>query len=94
MSTIKRRIKTLEFYPGFFGCELPIDCGVSVIPSMLPGGHFRLHLRQRVNPSIQALLDEHVQLNLRHVQPATLLRRIHELKPVPQCLGQGGANVS
>ncbi len=66
MSSIKGRIKPLEFYPGIVVPELSIVCGIFVVPSGLPGRDFCLHLHHRIYPAVQARLDEHAQFNLRH----------------------------
>lgn len=52
MSLLKSRIQTLEFNPSVLIPKLPIDGGVPVVPSGLPGRDFGLHLRHRVNPSV------------------------------------------
>jgi len=87
MSSIKRRIQTLEFNPGIIIRELPIDGGVFVVPASLPSRNLSLHLPNRIHPSVQALLNEDVEFNLRHVEPTAMFGGIHKLKAIPQRFG-------
>lgn len=47
------------------------------------GRHLAGDLLDICDPTVEALLVEHIQLDLGHVQPATVLRGEDKLEPIP-----------
>ena len=86
-SHLKCRIEPFQLDASVVTGELPINAGLRFVPALCPGMSCRLHLVQRVNPLVQALPDENVDLNLGNVQPATVLWGVDKLKTIPESLG-------
>ena len=55
---------------------------MTIIPVACPSTHFCSHLPYIVNPTVQALLNQNVQLDFRHVKPTPMLWRVVNLKSV------------
>ena len=87
VSLVECRIEPGQLDSRVGGRELPIDAGVLVVSGCLPCLDLATDQVDVVDSSVQTLLSEHVQLDFGHVQPTPVLRGVHELEPVPQCLG-------
>jgi hypothetical protein len=53
----------------------------------LPGSYRHSCLVEGIEPAAQALASQHIQLDLSHIEPAAVGRRVHELKTLPELLG-------
>ena len=65
---------------------MPIGLRIFVVSEFLPCRHLFPNNFDIVDSSVQALARKHMQFYLGHIQPASMLRGIHKLKPVPQRL--------
>src|ERR1700730_5374456 len=63
--------------------------GLRVVPSALPSSGLGAHLFYCVDPPIQTLSVEHVDLDLGDVEPAAVLGSVDEFEAVPERLGRG-----
>ncbi len=61
--------------------------GIFVVSMYLPCLYLLPDHLYIVDASIQTLSREHIQLDLGHVQPAPMFRRIHKFKPIPEGFG-------
>src|SRR5512132_3417610 len=66
-------VEVLELDAGIGGGEAPVDPAAGGIAGGLPGGDFAFQRRPVGQPPVQALLGQHAQLDLGHVQPAAML---------------------
>lgn len=80
LSSLILWIQSLEFDASIFCSKLPIGTLAGSISRLLP----RLHLASKrfnvSNPSIQTLLRQDTKLNLRHIEPTAMLRRVMNLQ--------------
>jgi hypothetical protein len=70
----------VEFLAGLFGCEHPLDPCLLCISLLLPGSHLGDHLVFVVDPAVEALAFQDTDLDLNHIQPACVFRRVVEFK--------------
>src|SRR6266536_3227697 len=86
-SGLNCRVEVLELDPGILGREAPVDATTGSVACRLPGHDLPLQRQPIGHPPIQALLRQHAQPDLGHVQPAAMLGRVVQLEPVGQPLG-------
>lgn len=67
-------VEMLEFDPRIFGGELTIEVGNFAIAGIPPGRGVFDQGRLVGDLAIQTLPGQHIQFDLRHVQPASMLR--------------------
>jgi hypothetical protein len=82
-SSVKCRIEPLELSASVVGGELPVNLGVDLIATGLPGVDFAAQGVNVVDAAIQALGNHHVEFDLSHVEPAAVLGRVDELEAIP-----------
>src|SRR3954470_20543897 len=80
LAVLKYRVKASELDPCIRRRETPPDLDAPLVPLLFPGGHLPLQLLPGLDPPGQALPGQHRQLDLRHVQPAPVLRRVVDLQ--------------
>lgn len=56
--------------------KLPVHFCIEIVTMDLPGRHSTVDLIDSVDPTIQALVNEHVKFNLRHIKPASMFGSI------------------
>src|SRR6266496_4147045 len=83
-------VEVLELDAGVGGREAPVDPSVGGVAGGLPGGDLAFQRRAVAQPAVQALLGEHAQLDLGHVQPAAVLGPVLDLQLVGKPFGLGG----
>src|SRR6266511_747439 len=81
-SGLNCRVEVLELDPGILGREAPVDATTGSVACRLPGHDLPLQRQPISHPPIQALLRQHAQLDLGHVQPAAMLGCVVDLEPV------------
>src|SRR4051794_21316995 len=77
---LKYRVEASELDPCIRRRETPPDLDAPLVPLLFPGRHLPLQLLPGRDPPGQALPGQHRQLDLRHVQPAPVLRRVVDLQ--------------
>ena len=77
----------MQLHAGIFGGELPVGLGVVFVPACLPSLHFPDEAVLVRDASIQALGRQDAEFGLRHVQPASVLRRVVNLETFRQATG-------
>ena len=86
-----RRIDSAELLARAVDGEEPLDArlvsGCGVAPTLRPLGSER---RLRRDAAVEALLDHHADLDLDHVEPAGVLRRVVKLEPAEDATGLAG----
>ncbi len=55
MSTVNRRIQTMQFYPRIISCKLPLYFGLFIVPVIPPGCYFFFYGTNSIYSSIQTL---------------------------------------
>src|SRR5512132_1005746 len=84
-------VEVLELDAGVGRGEAPVDLTAGTVAGGLPCGDFASQGGPVGQPPVQALLGEHAQLDLGHVQPAPMLGGGVEFELVGQPLGLGGS---
>ena len=82
-----RRVRSPELASGHLDGEEPFDAGFVGVPASLPVGDLGdqgTHVR---DAPVKALLYHHPDLDLDHVEPAGVLRRVVELDPPEDAAG-------
>jgi hypothetical protein len=79
----------LQLDAGVFGGEPPVDPATGPVAGRLPRHDLPLQGRLVGQATVQALLGQHGQLDLGHVQPAAVLGGVVQLQLVGQPLGLG-----
>jgi hypothetical protein len=70
----------VELLAGIGDAEAPFDLRLGRIPHPFPRGNHLAQFLRRGDPAVEALPDQDAELQLRHVQPAPVLRREVELQ--------------
>src|SRR4051812_21133220 len=73
-STFNCRVEPAEFDAGVGGGELPVHLGGPFVALLLPRRYLALQARLVLDSPLQALLGQHAQLDLGHVQPRAVAR--------------------
>ena len=81
-STLIFWVEMLELDPRIFGGELPVDVGLFTIACILPGCGLVDQGRLVGDPAIQTLPSQYIQFDLRHIQPASMLRCIYDFDSI------------
>src|SRR6266487_924689 len=89
LSALNCRIEVLELDPSILGGKAPVDPASGAVARRLPRCDLPLQGRPVGQPPVQALLRQHAQLDLGHVQPAPVLGRVVQLQPIGQPLRLG-----
>src|SRR6266508_4138872 len=84
----------LELDAGIRGGEAPIDGAAGGVAVSLPGGDFALQCGPVGEATVQALLRQHAQLDLRHIQPAPILGGGGDSSLSASRLASAGGNAS
>src|SRR3954452_7969287 len=79
---LKYRVEASELDPCIRRRETPLDLDTPLVPLLFPRRHLPLQLLPGLDPPSQTLAGQHRQLDLRHVQPAPVLRRVVDLQPL------------
>src|SRR5580692_10727771 len=79
-----------EFKPSIGGGESPDHAAFVRVAIRLPLRDFGFQLRHSTYPSVQTLLGQHAQFDLRHIQPAPIARRVVDLQTLRQPSGRLG----
>ena len=66
---------------------MPVGAGAGRVASGLPGADGRIHLVSTGEALAQALAGEDAQFDLRHVEPAAVLRCMHQPQAASQPTG-------
>ncbi len=69
---------------GFFEIEQPGNAGSGIVALLLPRGDFAFEGRSVCNASVEALLAQHTQLDLDHVEPACVLGSVVKFQALRQ----------
>src|SRR5512135_1191119 len=73
-------VKPAELDSSIRSSESPLHLDAPLVPLFLPRRHLSFQLLPRLDPTRQALPGQHRQLDLRHVQPAAMLRGVVDLQ--------------
>ena len=81
LNILKTRVQTFKLDASIFGSELPPDGGSSMVSTLLPSLCERAQCLSVRYTLVQTLLAQDTQLDLCHVQPTAMLRRVvkHQL---------------
>ena len=81
LNILKTRVQTFKLDASIFGSELPPDGGSSIVSTLLPSLCERAQCLSVRYTLVQTLLAQDTQLDLCHVQPTAMLRRVvkHQL---------------
>src|SRR5271166_684613 len=74
-------IGTRHFGSGLVGGEHPVDSSAALVSLRLPSVDLGNEAVGAFDAAIETLAFEHADLDLSHVEPAGVLRRVVELKP-------------
>src|SRR5262245_17867724 len=73
------------------GGEPPLDSALAAVTLLHPRRYLVTQVLGRSDPPLQALTGQNTQLDLRHVQPTPVHRRVVDLQPprqLPRLLGR------
>ena len=77
-------IEVMQFDPCISGGKAPVHHLARPVALFAPGADLRAQRLKVGYPSVQALPGQHAELQLGHVQPTAVLRRVHQLQLVQQ----------
>ena len=69
---------------------MPVDSGLGIVSSRLPSIHFVLDFVEVIDSAVQALLDEHVEFDLGHIEPTAVLWRVMPFETPGETARLGG----
>src|SRR5947209_4430800 len=72
----------MQLFTSISGRETPLNGDMMLIASLLPGSNHGFHLLHRRQSLIQTLPSQDTQLDLGHVEPTAMLRRVMKLQPM------------
>ena len=83
-------VETFELDSGVGRGELPVNFGSRFVALLLPGGNFVFEFVAVGNSAVEARAAEDAQFDFRHVEPASVLRRV-VLASSKQTSGRAGS---